>query len=63
MIVLGEREIECIVWKRRMRSCGVISVRVRTWIVVYLYDRYEFWSCVFVCSSTIRERYFGGIGG
>ena len=25
-------------------------------MVVDLYDRYEFWRCVFVCSSTMRER-------
>ena len=32
-------------------------------MVVDLYDRYELGRCVFVCSSTMRERYFGGIGG
>ena len=58
------REIECVIWKRRMRSWGVIRMRVRAWMVVDLYDRYEFWRCVFVCSSTMRERgIFGGIGG
>ena len=31
-------------------------MRVRTWMVVNLYDRYEFGRCVFVCSSTMRER-------
>ena len=31
-------------------------MRVRTWMVVNLYDRHEFWRCVFVCSSTMRER-------
>ena len=25
-------------------------------MVVDLYDSYEFWMCVFVCSSTMRER-------
>ena len=56
-IVLGrEREIECVVWERRMRSLGVIWMRVRTWIVVDLYDRYEWGRCVFVCSSTMWER-------
>ena len=64
MIVLRgrERKIECVVW-RRMRSWGVIWIRVRTWMVVDLYDRYEWRRCAFVCSSTTRERYFGGIGG
>ena len=32
-------------------------------MVVDLYDRYEFWRCVFVCSSTMRERYFWGNWG
>ena len=37
----GGREIECVVLKRRMRSWGETWMRMRTWMVVDLYDRYE----------------------
>ena len=31
-------------------------MRVRTWMISDLYDRYEWGRCVIVCSSTMRER-------
>ena len=49
-----ERLIECVVYEMRMSGHGWLLLR--RWIDDDLYDRYWWVECVFVFSSTMRER-------
>ena len=54
LIMRIEREIECVVYEMRMSGHGWLLLR--RWIDDDLYDRYWWVECVFVFSSTMRER-------